>query len=175
MRVRTSIKWSVASAVLLLCLAPAALAQPKPPQFQHVKIIIKTDGGPCLCMAGIDASCCPAYFASVNEDGSVKYIGIDGVKVRGEKTHSISPSVVRDLVANFLQINFFSLQDEYRFKKLPDGTTVSIDHSNATTISIDLDGKQKSVYIFFGAPDELLDLRRNLYEALQIAEYIGRA
>ena len=128
-----------------------------------------------MCMQGIDLSCCPAYIVSVDENGTVKYVGIGGVKTRGEKTHAISSSAVRDLVANFLRINFFSLQDEYRFKKSPDGTMSSIDHSNATTISIDLDGKRKSIYIFFGAPDELIDLQHKLFDALEIAEYVGRA
>ena len=128
-----------------------------------------------MCMKGIDLDCCPAYVASVDENGTVKYVGVGGVKIRGEKTHSITPSAVRDLVAGFLRIKFFSLQDEYRFKKYPDGTMTSIDHSNATTISIDLDGKRKSVYIFFGAPDELTDLQHTLFDALHIAEYIGRA
>jgi hypothetical protein len=122
-----------------------------------------------------ELGCCPAYFASVDENGAVKYEGVARVKTRGEKTHSISPATVRDLVANFLSINFFSLENEYRIKKLPDGSAIGTDHSNGTTISIDLDGKRKSVYIFYGAPDELADLKRKLFAALQIAEYVGHA
>ena len=122
-----------------------------------------------------DISCCPAYVVSVDENGIVKYVGLGGVKTQGEKTHSISPSKVRDLVGEFLRIDFFSLEDRYEVKKLPDGTSVTIDHSNATTISIDIDGKQKSVFIFFGAPQDLTDILRKLFDALQIAQYVGRA
>jgi hypothetical protein len=82
---------------------------------------------------------------------------------------------VRDLVAGFFRVNFFSLQDRYTSKKLPDGNSQTVDHANATTISIDIDGKKKSVYIFYGAPDELIDLQRRLYEVTQIAQYVGRA
>jgi hypothetical protein len=82
---------------------------------------------------------------------------------------------VRDLVADFFRINFFSLQDRYRSKTLPDGNPQTVDHANATTISIDVDGKKKSVYIFYGAPDELIDLQRKLYDITQIAQYVGRA
>jgi Domain of unknown function (DUF6438) len=117
MRIRKLIKWSVGYALLLLCLTSTAPWQTPSTQFQHVKITIKTDGGPCLCTAGIDASCCPEYGASVNEDGMVKYVGIVGVKIRGEKTHFISAAAVQELVSDFLRINFFSLQDEYRLKK----------------------------------------------------------
>jgi hypothetical protein len=51
----------------------------------------------------------------------------------------------------------------------------TIDHANATTISIDIDGKKKSVYIFYGAPDKLIELQRKLYDVTQIGQYIGRA
>ena len=161
--------------VLVLSLSAPGQSPSATPAFKHVTITMKTEGGPCMCMQGIDFSCCPAYVVSVDENGAVKYVGVGGVKIRGEKTHAISPSAVRDLVANFLRVNFFSLQDEYYFKILPDGTKTSIDHSNATTISIDLDGKRKRVYIFFGAPDELTDLQHKLFDALQIGEYVGRA
>ena len=82
---------------------------------------------------------------------------------------------VRDLEADFLRINFFSLQDRYTSKKLPNGNSQTVDHANATTMSIDLDGKKKSVYIFYGAPDELIALQRKLYDFTQIAQYVGRA
>ena len=127
-----------------------------------------------MCLGDV-RYCLPAYFVPVNEKGTVKYAGIGGVKVEGEKIHSISSATVRDLVAEFIRIKFFSLENEYRYKRLPDGSWSSIDHTNATTISIDLDGKQKSVYIFYGAPDELMALKRTLFDALQIAEYVGRA
>ena len=175
MRLFNPTKWSFFSLLIVLASYGAVLSQPSPAQFTHVTITMKTEGGPGMCMQGIDLSCCPAYVVSVDENGNVKYVGVGGVKIRGEKTHSISRSTVTDLVANFLRIKFFSLQDEYYFKISPDGTRTSIDHSNATTISIDLDGKRKSVYIFFGAPDELTDLQRKLFDTLQIAEYVGRA
>jgi Domain of unknown function (DUF6438) len=175
MRLPISINRLTSCLLVLLCVSAIAQSQSGSPEFKHVTITMKTEGGPCMCIQGIDLSCCPAYVVSVDENGTVKYVGVGGVKIRGEKTHSISPSTVRDLVANFLRIKFFLLQNEYYFKILPDGTKTSIDHSNATTISIDLDGKRKSVYIFFGAPDELTDLQHKLFDALQIAEYVGRA
>lgn len=162
--------------LLLLFVMPAAGQQLSPPDYAHVTITMKTEGGPCgmVCPLNDYLSCCPAYSVSLDENGTVVYNGANGVKTRGEKIHSISVSAVRDLVAQFLRIDFYSLEDRYTEKKLPNGQRQTIDHSNATTISIDIDGKKKSVYIFYGAPDELIDLQRKLYEVTQIAQYTGR-
>lgn len=137
---------------------------------------MKADGGPCGCVYvdDNDFSCCPAYSVAIDENGTVIYNGSGGVKVRGEIVRSILVAAVRDLVADFFRINFFSLPDRYTSKKLPNGGSQTVDHSNGTTISIDIDGKKKSVYIFYGAPDELMDLERKLYDVTQIAQYVGR-
>ena len=165
------------AAVFLLVSVPAMAQQSSPPDFSHVTITMTMDGTHCFCMnqPGSEVSCCPEYSVSVNENGTVIYNGLRGAKVRGEKVHSISVSAVRDLVADFFRIDFFTLQDRYEIKKLPNGNSETIDHAYASTISIDIDGKKKSVYIFYGAPDELIDLQRKLYDVTQIAQYIGRA
>ena len=173
MRLRRVTNCSIA-AIAFLSISIVAWGQPKSAQFNHVTITLKTEGGPTMCRGDV-RYCLPAYRVSLDENGTVKYFGIGGVKIEGKKTHSISPATVRDLVAEFIRIKFFSLENEYRYKRLPDGTWTGTDHSNATTISIDLDGKQKSVYIFYGAPDELMALKRRLFDALQIVDYVGRA
>ena len=161
---------------LLLCTGMPLAAQSTRSDFTHLTITMKVEGGPCLslCLPDEYRGCCPAYSVSLNEHGTVTYNGVIGVKVRGEKVHSISIAAVRDLVAEFLRINFYSLEDRYTEKKLPNGMTERIDHSNAATISIDIDGKKKSIYIFYGAPDELIKLRQKLDEVTQIAQYTGR-
>ena len=163
---------------LLSCLGTVVVAQePKVPDYSHVTITMKAEGGPCftVCPANDYLSCCPAYSVSLDENGTVIYNGIGGVKERGERIHSIPVTAVRDLVAQFLRLDFFSLQDRYTEKKLPNGMFQTIDHANATTISIDIDGKKKSVYIFYGAPDQLIELQRKLYDVTQIGQYTGRA
>jgi len=95
-------------------------------------------------------------------------------RCRGEKIHSISVEAVRDIVSDFRRIDFFSLENSYTSKQLPNGISETIDHTNATTISIDIDGKKKSVYIFYGEPQELTDLQHKLFEVLQIAQYVRR-
>ena len=162
--------------ILLLCVSPLAVAQTTPTDFTHVTITLKSEGGPCmtLCVGDDYRGCCPKYSVSVDQNGTVIYNGVIGVKERGERVHSIPITAVRDLVTEFLRIDFYSLEDRYTEKKLPNGMSESIDHMNATTLSIDLDGKKKSVYIFYGAPDELMKLQQKLYEVTRIAQYTGR-
>ena len=168
-------KSTTISVLLLLSVVSVRGQKTQVPQFKHISITMQADGSSCFCKEGVDLSCCPAYIASVDENGIVKYAGLGGtVKIKGERNHAISPFRVRDLVAEFLRINFFSLEDEYRFKRLADGSLVSVDHSTGTTISVDLDGKHKSIFIFYGEPQELTDLRRKLFDALQIAQYVRR-
>ncbi len=162
----TNLKLALLSIVLFAI--PVAGQKANAPEFARVSITMKAEGGPCDCVF-------PAYSVSVDENGTVAYTGLKGVNVRGEKIHSISIAAVRDLVSDFSRIDFFSLQDSYNSKKLPNGNSETIDHANATTISIDIDGKKKSVYIFYGAPQELIDLQRKLYDVTQIGQYVGRA
>jgi len=139
--------------------------------YSRVIITLTMDARHCLCLP--KPSCCPEYSASVNENGTVIYNGLRGTKVQGEKVHSVPVSVVRDLVSEFFRINFFSLQDRYESKKHPNGTTETISHASAATMTIDIDGKRKSIYIFYGAPDDLTALQNKLLEALQISQYVG--
>jgi len=109
--------------LLLFLLAVRAIGQqPSLPVYSHATINMKTEGGPCgmVCPLNDYLSCCPAYSVSLDENGTVIYNGEGGVKTRGEKIHSISVQEVRDLVAEFIRIDFYSLQDRYTEKKLPD-------------------------------------------------------
>src|SRR5215212_5447290 len=155
--------------VLFLCVSPLAIAQTTHPDFSHLTITMKAEGGPCmtLCVPDDYRGCCPKYSVSVDQNGTVIYSGVIGVKERGERVHSIPIAAVRELVSEFLRIDFYSLQDRYTEKKLPNGMAESIDHTNAITIQIDMDGKKKSVYIFYGATDELIKLQQKLYEVTQ--------
>jgi hypothetical protein len=151
--------------------------QSSKPDFKQVSISMKTEGGPCGCVPlnETDLSCCPAYSVSIDETGTVKYEGIASVKVRGKHIHHIAAEQVKELVGEFYKSDFFSLEDRYIQKKLENGLVETIDHSNATTISIIIDGKTKSVYNFYGAPQELIDLQRKIYETSKVARYVGRA
>ena len=167
----------ITAVFLLIVSVPTMAQQSKPPNFSHVIITMTMDGSHCFCMYQpvSEVTCCPEYSVSLDENGTVVFNGLRGTKVRGEKVNSISVSAVRDLVTEFFRIDFFSLQDRYEIKKLPNGHSETIDHAYASTISIDIDGKKKSVYIFYGAPQELIDLQRKLFEVAQIVQLVGRA
>src|SRR5215467_5122854 len=83
--------------------------------YSHVTITLTMDGAHCFCalVENSEVQCCPNYSASVNENGTVTYNGGYGAKVRGEKTHAIPIQAVRDLVADFFRIDFFSREDRY--------------------------------------------------------------
>jgi hypothetical protein len=165
---------------LITCAASATVVAqaPKTPDYTHVKITVTAEGTACGCVYLQDndyVSCCPKYSATVDENGTVIYNGVSGVKTRGERVLSIPLSTVRDLVSDFYRIDFFSLEDRYTRKKLPNGNYQTVSHQNAMTVSIDVDGKSKSIYIFYGEPQELTDLLRKLIDATGIAQHVGRA
>jgi hypothetical protein len=163
--------------LLFIVCVPAIAQQSNVPQYSHLTITMTMDGAHCPCWLepGTEISCCPEYSVSLNENGTVIYNGGRGAKVRGERVHSISVSAVRELVADFFRIDFFSREDRYEVKKFSNGGYETIDHAYASTISIDIDGKKKSVYLFYNVPKELSDLQRKLFDTLQIASYVGRA
>jgi hypothetical protein len=111
---------------------------------------------------------------TIDENGTVIFNWISNAKPRDKRVHSIPISTVRDLVAEFQRINFFSLDDRYEMKKLPNGQFQTIDHGHSWTVSIDIDGKSKSIYIFFGEPDDLAALMKKIVDATQISQYVGR-
>jgi hypothetical protein len=160
------------AAFICVAFLPVAAQPASELDYSRVIITLTMDARHCLCMP--KPSCCPEYSASINEKGTVIYNGLRGTKVQGEKVHSVPVSVVRELVSEFFRIDFFSLQDRYESKKHPNGTTETISHAPSSTITLDIDGKKKSVYSFYGAPEELTALQRKLLEALQVAQYAGK-
>jgi hypothetical protein len=166
------------ASVLFWLLGSVVVAQePKLVDYSHVKITLTSEGGPSGCVifeGGRSVDCIPKYSVTIDENGTVIFNRISSVKPRDERVHSIPISTVRDLVAEFQRIHFFSLDDRYEMKKLPNGQFQTIDHGHAWTVSIDIDGKSKSIYIFFGEPDDLAALVKKIVDATQISQYVGR-
>jgi hypothetical protein len=105
---------------------------------------------------------CPVYSIVIGNDGTVTYEGVRSVKVKGKRTFTIPAEQVKQLLADFERIKFFELQDKYTKKQLPDGSVRYIDHSNGTTITLKVGNKTKSVYNFYGMPEELEALQKKL-------------
>jgi len=130
----------------------------------EITISMKRDGFPCGYVAANerDLRGCPAYSISIAGNGKVTYEGISSVKARGKRTFMISVEQVKQLLADFERIKFFELQDKYTEKQLPNGVTETVNHSNGTTITLKVGNKTKSVFNFYGAPEELDALQEKL-------------
>ena len=130
----------------------------------EITISMKRDGFPCgyVPVNEKDLNGCPAYSIVIAGDGTVKYEGISSVKIRGKRTFTIPAEQVKQLLADFERIKFFELQDKYTEKHLPNGLISTIDHSNGTTITLKIGNKSKSVFNFYGAPEELDALQKKL-------------
>jgi hypothetical protein len=159
--------------LLALCSEHSIFAQTQVPQSVNLKDVIITmkqepvnDG--CL-------NCVPVYSVSISGDGIVTYEGNAAVTVTGKQVYSISVGQVKELVAEFYRIDFFSLSDEYITRDNGDGTHTRVDHAAPATVSITMNGKTKKVYNFFGAPDKLIELQKKIYEISGIARYTKRA
>ena len=138
-----------------------------------ITISMKRDGFPCgyVPVNEKDLSGCPAYSITIANDGTVTYQGIRSVKARGKRTFTIPAEQVKELLADFERVKFFELQDKYTEKRLPDGSVLFRDHSNGTTITLKVGDKTKSIYNFYGAPEELDALQMKLDD---ISKYLQR-
>jgi hypothetical protein len=130
----------------------------------EITISMKRDGFPCgyAPLNEKDLSGCPAYSIVIARDGTVMYEGISSVKERGKRTFTIPVKLVKQLIADFERIKFFELQDEYTEKQLPNGVIRTVNHSNGTTITLKAGNRIKSIYNFYGAPQELEALQKKL-------------
>ena len=88
---------------------------------------------------------CPTYSVVIAGDATVTYEGRSGVKTIGKRAHKGSVDDFRKLVADFMGADFFSLQDKYSSIELPDGLVQVRDHGTATTLTLSIGGRTKSV------------------------------
>jgi hypothetical protein len=104
----------------------------------------------------------------------VVYDGVSGVKTLGVKTFRIPVDRVKELVDEFDKAGFFTLEDRYTSKRLDDGRIQTVDHANATTISLRIGERVKSIYDFYGGPETLKELERKIDEAAKARQFVGR-
>ena len=159
----------IVSTLFLVSLISHANAKVANADSTKILISFKSHGEPCfsLCVGEEDLNCCPAYSFTISGDGKVNYEGSVGVKVRGKKAHSISVKQVEELVAEFDQVNFFSLSNEYDDHR--------IDHYNGVTISLTVGKSSKSIYVGHGQPEALDLLLRKVVEVSGVKQYLGRS
>ncbi len=111
---------------------------------------------------------CPVYKLTIARNGTLIYEGHDFVEVKGERTASLSPAQMQDLVNAFERANFLSLRD-YTDQKVTD--------SPSAITSITKNGKTKTVNHYYGddsAPQELSELESKIDEIVNSKQWTGK-
>lgn len=109
---------------------------------------------------------CPQFAVELRGDGTLTYMGLDGVMVRGVYRETLPPKAVRAVVEAFRKAQFFWLFDRYVWQRsVPD---------LSTTIVIGFDGRQKRVLDqsgeLIGRPPALVELQNTLESV--VAKYV---
>ncbi|HEX2488543.1 MAG TPA: DUF6438 domain-containing protein [Blastocatellia bacterium] len=115
---------------------------------------------------------CPVYKLTITADGSVVFEGRRFVKQEGVTISSVSPERLKQLMAEFDRVNFFSLEDDYSEIRLSCPT----DQPSAVT-SIRIKGKSKTVNHYLGClepkvPKGLTELENKIDEIVNTAQWL---
>jgi hypothetical protein len=119
---------------------------------------------------------CPAYKLTITADGAVVFEGRHFVKKEGATINSaISQERLKQLMAEFDRVKFFSLEDDYmEDRRVCD--ELATDHPSAYT-SIRINGKSKTIKHYHGCrgpkvPKELTELENNIDKIVNTAQWL---
>jgi hypothetical protein len=109
---------------------------------------------------------CPVYSLEIFGNGTVVYIGERFVNVTGKQISNISKDKVKELVEEFYNIDYFSLNDTY-------DKIVKTDQPTVTT-SINISGTFRSIFDNLGAlaPEGLRVLENEIDETANSSKWI---
>ena len=125
-------------AIVLACHTPAYLS-PQQPIPSDTLITIKRT----VCYGT-----CPDYTLTIAADGSVTFEGREYVKTKGTATSTISLETLRQLIAEFENTKYFSLNDRYESEK--DGCPEVWTDNPSVITSVRINGKTKSISHYYG-------------------------
>jgi hypothetical protein len=116
---------------------------------------------------------CPIYTLKIYANGMVIYNGQDFVSVKGLQNSSITPDQLKELVADFQNVDYFNLPDQY---------TAPVTDLPSTITSFSFDGKTKTVTNYGGcltgspekAPQALCDLEKKIDTLTNSAQWTGK-
>ena len=100
---------------------------------------------------------CPVYTLTIYGDGRVIYEGMRNVRIEGIRTTTISEDKIKQLIAEFQKIDYFSLKGSYEDRN-------ATDMLSAFT-SLTVDGKTKTVRHYhgdFSAPEKITELENKI-------------
>jgi hypothetical protein len=108
------------------------------PKYTAENLQITINRSPCYGM-------CPTYNMTIYGDGKVVWEGMKNVKAETLDSTMISQADIQKLVDAFENYSFWNLKDRYHSDMVTD--------LPSTTVTIVKDGRRKSVYSYFGAPE----------------------
>src|SRR5688572_19820074 len=109
---------------------------------------------------------CPVYSVTIDAKGHVVFEGTQFVAAQGQHTDSIPASSVAALLATARRIGFFELQDSYR---------AAISDLPTTFVTITADGRTKRVENYFGGPQGLRELEKQIDATARTDRWIRAA
>jgi len=115
---------------------------------------------------------CPVYKLTITADGAVVFEGRRFVKQEGVTINSVSRERLKQLMAEFDRVKFFSLEDDYSEIRLSCPT----DQPSAIT-SIRINGKSKTINHYLGClepkvPKGLTELENKIDEVVNTAQWL---
>jgi hypothetical protein len=115
---------------------------------------------------------CPVYTVTIDGRGNVRYEGTRFVRVEGRQSDRIPVSRVAAILAAAEQIGFFELRDQYRVVENRDGSSTIVTDLPSTFVTISRDGRTKRIEDYFGAPEGLKQLERQIDETARTKRWI---
>lgn len=143
---------------LLVAIAQAFAQSPTEAEFRSAEISLERTA----CYGS-----CPVYKVTIQGDGTVTYEGTEWVRVTGKQTAHVDPEAVQNLITHFLNDNFFALRDSYtsncdEAQGGEEQTCWMVTDLPTQFLALQLGSRTKRVIDYFGAPDELRGLEREV-------------
>lgn len=154
----------IAITCLLLCGAINRVASAK----RAARKVVTLERTPCF-------GACPVYKLTIFSNGTVIYEGKQNVRRPGKATGRISQERLQELIADFMNIDYFNLHDEYvpGTEGCPKAAT---DQPSAiTSLTRTRDGKSKTIRHYHGCRgSDTLELLTQLEDKIDTAVNINR-
>jgi len=128
----------IVSAQLISCAGSA--------RFSEDQLIIEMEKTPCY-------GYCPVYTLKIDQAGNGIFKGVENTDHVGLFTFRLKKEEIAGLRSAFEQAGFFELKDRYH-EHVTDLPT--------TYLSYRFDGKEKKIMDYYGAPQELKDLEKQI-------------
>jgi len=116
---------------------------------------------------------CPSYVLTILGDGRVTFEGRQYVKKKGLHKKKIAPATLMPIFKKIEEIGFWQLEDSYRSKKNPDGSTSTIFDLPTKYVTVKSSGNSKRIEDYFGTPPGLRELEKLIDEVAGVSEWVG--